>query len=42
MKTMICKGNIVRVKDGRAEELRKQGYAFIPKHIWKQEVRDKK
>ena len=41
MKTMMTtKNNIVRVSDERALELIKEGFKYIPKSEWKEQVRD--
>ena len=40
MKTMkSLKGKIVRVSDERASELYHEGYQYLPKSEWKEEVR---
>ena len=41
MKTMkSLKGKIVRVSDERASELYEEGFKYLPKSEWKEEVRD--
>ena len=41
MKTMkSLKGKIVRVSDERASDLYHEGYQYLPKSKWKEEVRD--
>ena len=41
MKTMkSLKGKIVRVSDERASELYQEGFKYLPKSEWKEEVRD--
>ena len=41
MKTMkSLKGKIVRVSDEKASELYHEGYQYLPKSEWKEEVRD--
>ena len=41
MKTMkSLKGKIVRVSDERASELYEEGFRYLPKSEWKEEVRD--
>ena len=43
MKTMkSLKGKIVRVSDERAPELYHEGYQYLPKSDWKEEVSDVK
>jgi hypothetical protein len=40
MKTMkSLKGKIVRVSDERASELYEEGFKYLPKSEWKEEVR---
>ena len=36
------KGKIIRVSDERASELYHEGYQYLPKSEWKEEVRDVK
>jgi hypothetical protein len=38
MKCLLAKGNpiAVRVTNGKAEELVKAGWAYCPKHVWKE------
>ena len=41
MKTMkSLTGKIIRVSDDRAIELYKEGFRYLPKSEWKEEVRD--
>ena len=41
MKTMkSLKGKIIRVSDERAAELYQEGFRYLPKSEWKEEVRD--
>ncbi len=41
MKTMkSLKGKIIRVSDERATELYQEGFRYLPKSEWKDEVRD--
>ena len=41
MKTMkSLKGKIIRVSDERASELYQEGFKYLPKSEWKDEVRD--
>ena len=41
MKTMkSLTGKIIRVSDDRAMELYKEGFKYLPKSNWKEEVRD--
>jgi hypothetical protein len=41
MKTMkSLKGKIIRVSDERATELYQEGFRYLPKSKWKEEVRD--
>ena len=41
MKTMkSLKGKIIRVSDERASELYQEGFKYLPKSDWKEEVRD--
>jgi len=43
MKTMKKEGKIIRVKDSEAfKQYEKEGWAYIPKSVWKKEVRDVK
>ena len=42
MKTMLSVDGkkIVRISDDRASKLYEEGFRFIPKSIWKEQVRD--
>ena len=40
MKTMQNGSSIVRIKDESASSYFKRGYRFVPKSVWKKEVRD--
>jgi len=42
MKTMKKEGKIVRIHDQEYKSYEKNDYYYIPKHIWKEQVRDAK
>ena len=42
MKTMKKEGKIVRIHDQEYKSYEKNDYYYIPKHIWKEQVRDVK
>ena len=42
MKTMQNGNSIVRIKDSLAGSYLKNGYKFVPKEVWKINVRDAK
>jgi len=42
MKTMMLDDRIMRVTDSRAEQLYSEGWEFVRKSLWKENVRDVK
>jgi len=40
MKTMMKNDQIVRSKESEENQYLKMGYSYIPKSVWKKEVRD--
>jgi len=42
MKTMKKEGKIVRIKNEEYRSFLDKDYYYIPKHIWKEQIRDVK
>jgi len=42
MKTMQKSGDVIRVKDFESEDLKKDGWNYVPKSVWKSKNRKEK